>query len=45
MSGGIVFTMLVYQALVLRGLQLISINRYEKTMDALDNLDPQKKYI
>lgn len=27
------------------GLLLISINRYEKVMDGLDTLDPQKKYI
>lgn len=45
MSGGIVFTMSVHQALIPRGLQLISINRYEKVMDGLDSLDPQKKYI
>jgi len=45
MSGGIVFTMFVYLNLAPSGLLLTAANRYEKTMDALDTFDPQRKYI
>lgn len=45
MSGGIVFTMFVYLNPAFSGLLLTSANRYEKTMEALDSFDPQRKYI
>ena len=45
MSGGIVFTMFVYLNPAPSGLLLTSANRYEKTMEALDSFDPQRKYI
>lgn len=45
MSGGIVFTMFVYLNPAPSGLLLTPANRYEKTMEALDSFDPQRKYI
>lgn len=45
MSGGIVFTMFVYLNPAPSGLLLTSANRYEKTIEALDSFDPQRKYI
>ena len=43
LSGGIVFTM--YDARTPMGLLLLTRDRYEKTIEFLDVLDPQKKYI
>lgn len=47
LSGGIVFTM--YATLQLLSLTMIlrrtDLFRYEKTMEALDRLDPDRKYI
>lgn len=44
LSGGIVFTM--FALLLLFDEQLLTlICRYEKTMEGLDRLDPQRQYI
>lgn len=42
MSGGIVFTMYVS---FLLSYCLANVRRYEKTMEALDSLDPQRQYL
>ena len=43
MSGGIVFTMCVYSLAL--GRNTFDFYRYEKTMEGLDRLDPERKYI
>lgn len=43
MSGGIVFTMCVYSLAL--GRNRFDFYRYEKTMEGLDRLDPERKYI
>lgn len=43
MSGGIVFTMCVPLSNLLKF--LLTSNRYEKTIETLDKIDPDKKYI
>lgn len=46
LSGGIVFTMYVFSSYGPSFLHtLIMVHRYEKTMEGLDVLDPQRKYI
>jgi solute carrier family 25 citrate transporter 1 len=48
MSGGIVFTMFVplsYALLVIDPILIFLRCRYEKMMDGLDTLDPERKYI
>ena len=45
LSGGIVFTMLVALKCTLCVYLLLTHCRYEKTMEVLDTLDPQRKYI
>lgn len=43
LSGGIVFTM--YELVFLLNGQLLTFYRYEKTMEGLDRLDPERQYI
>ena len=43
MIGGIVFTMYVSNLTLRRG--RADLCRYEKTMEGLDRLDPERKYI
>lgn len=48
MSGGIVFTMFVplsYALLVIDLILTFVCSRYEKMMDGMDTLDPERKYI
>lgn len=45
LSGGIVFTMYCSPDPVRKDMQTDSIVRYEKTMEGLDTLDPERKYI
>lgn len=45
MSGGIVFTMYVCWLFLVLGLAANVFRRYEKSMEALDTLDPERKYI
>ena len=44
LSGGIVFTMYALSLLV-NGHLLTFDHRYEKTMEGLDRLDPERQYI
>ena len=43
LSGGIVFTM--YELVLLLGWKAAYIYRYEKAMEGLDRLDPDRQYI
>ena len=42
LSGGIVFTMYVYRK---TRMQVANNDRYEKTMEGLNRLDPERQYI
>jgi solute carrier family 25 citrate transporter 1 len=44
MSGGIVFTMYVFPLAVMLH-WMLTLTRYEKSMELMDTLDPQGKYI
>ncbi len=43
LSGGIVFTM--YALVLPFDLQSLTMHRYEKTIEGLDRLDPERQYI
>lgn len=45
LSGGIVFTMFVPFDLAVDEMVIDVFYRYEKTMEGLDLLDPERKYI
>lgn len=45
LSGGIVFTMYVHRTILSVIVLLTVLSRYEKTMELLDRLDPEKKYL
>lgn len=45
LSGGIVFTMFVLFNLAVDEMVIDAFHRYEKTMEALDFVDPERKYI
>jgi solute carrier family 25 (mitochondrial citrate transporter), member 1 len=45
LSGGIVFTMYVFCSVLYSSSINYVVSRYEKTMEGLDTLDPQRKYV
>ena len=45
LSGGIVFTMYVFCCVLYSSSINDVVSRYEKTMEGLDTLDPQRKYV